>query len=34
MDKQEDGGTAIYDGEWITNDENMALLYHVERDSI
>ncbi|MAB54346.1 MAG: hypothetical protein CMN93_00235 [Synechococcus sp. CPC35] len=30
MDKQEDGGTAIYDGEWITNDENMALLYPVE----
>ena len=30
LDKQEDGGTAIYDGEWITNDENMALLYPVE----
>ena len=31
MDKEEDGGTAIYDGEWITNDENMTLLYPVEQ---
>ena len=30
LDKQEDGGTAIYDGEWITNDENISLLYPVE----
>ena len=30
MDKVEDGGTAVYDGEWITNDENMSLLYPVE----
>ena len=30
MDKEEDGGTAVYDGEWITNDENMSLLYPVE----
>ena len=30
LDKLEDGGTAIYDGEWITNDENMGLLYPVE----
>ena len=29
MDKEEDGGTAVYDGEWITNDENMGLLYPV-----
>ena len=31
MDKEEDGGTAIYDGEWITYDENMTLLYPVEQ---
>ena len=30
MDKEEDGGTAVYDGEWITNDENMSLLYPVQ----
>lgn len=30
LDKQEDGGTAVYDGEWITNDENMNVLYPVE----
>ena len=30
LDKEDDGGTAVYDGEWITNDENMSLLYPVE----
>tara|TARA_B100001121_G_C18648161_1_gene602713 strand:- start:1018 stop:1344 length:327 start_codon:yes stop_codon:yes gene_type:complete len=30
LDKEEDGGTAVYDGEWITNDEDMSLLYPVE----
>jgi hypothetical protein len=30
MDKVEDGGTAVYGGEWITNDENINLLYPVE----
>ena len=30
LDKEEDGGTAVYDGEWITNDENMNVLYPVE----
>lgn len=30
MDKEDDGGTAIYGGEWITNDENIDLLYPVE----
>jgi hypothetical protein len=30
MDKQDDGGTAVYDGESITNDEDMELLYPVE----
>ena len=30
QDIEEDGGTAVYDGEWITNDENMSLLYPVE----
>tara|TARA_X000000950_G_scaffold284209_1_gene386802 strand:+ start:1086 stop:1772 length:687 start_codon:yes stop_codon:yes gene_type:complete len=29
MDKEEDGGTAIYRGEWITNDEQMNLMYPV-----
>jgi len=29
LDKEEDGGTAIYDGEWITNDEQMNVLYPV-----
>lgn len=29
LDKEEDGGTAIYDGEWITNDEDMNVLYPV-----
>ena len=30
LDKEEDGGTAVYDGEWITNDENMNVLFPVE----
>ena len=30
MDKVEDGGTAVYGGEWVTNDENINLLYPVE----
>ena len=30
MDKQENGGTAIYEGEWITNEEQINLLYPVE----
>ncbi len=30
LDIEESGGTAVYDGEWITNDENMSLLYPVE----
>lgn len=30
MDKVEDGGTAVYGGEWVTNDENVNLLYPVE----
>ena len=30
LDKEEDGGTAIYGGEWIHNDEQHNLLYPVE----
>jgi hypothetical protein len=30
LDKEESGGTAIYGGEWITNDEAHNLLYPVE----
>lgn len=30
MDKQEVGGTAIYEGTWITNEEQINLLYPVE----
>ena len=30
LDIEESGGTAIYHGEWITNDENMNLMYPVE----
>ena len=30
LDIEESGGTAVYDGEWITKDENMSLLYPVE----
>ena len=30
LDIEDSGGTAIYHGEWITNDENMNLMYPVE----
>lgn len=30
LDKEESGGTAVYNGEWITNDERHNLLYPVE----
>lgn len=30
LDKVEDGGTAVYDGAWITNQESKNLLYPVE----
>jgi hypothetical protein len=30
LDKEENGGTAVYEGEWITNDERFNLLYSVE----
>ena len=30
LDKEESGGTAVYGGEWITNDESHNLLYPVE----
>jgi hypothetical protein len=30
LDKEESGGTAVYGGEWITNDEAHSLLYPVE----
>ena len=30
MDKQEEGGTAVYEGTWITNEEEVNLLYPVE----
>ena len=30
LDKEENGGTAVYDGEWITNDERIHMLYPVE----
>jgi len=29
MDKHESGGTAIYDGTWLTNEENLNVLYPV-----
>jgi hypothetical protein len=29
LDKIENGGTAVYDGEWITNDERFNLMYDV-----
>jgi hypothetical protein len=32
LDKEEDGGTAIYEGTWITNNEQESLLYPVEDD--
>lgn len=30
LDKEEDGGTAVYDGQWINNNESQNLLYPVE----
>lgn len=30
LDKEESGGTAVYHGEWIQNNEQKALLYPVE----
>lgn len=30
LDKEEDGGTAVYGGEWITNHEEQSLLFPVE----
>ena len=30
MDKQESGGTAVYNGTWLTNDEHINVLYPVE----
>lgn len=30
LDKNDDGGTAVYNGEWITNDERFNLMYPVE----
>jgi len=30
LDKEEDGGTAVYGGSWIHNDEQNNLLYPVE----
>ena len=30
LDKEENGGTAVYKGEWITNNEHQSLLYPVE----
>ncbi len=30
MDKEDNGGTAVYEGEWITNDEQYNLLYPVQ----
>ena len=32
MDEVEDGGTAVYGGEWVTNDENINLLYLRRRE--
>jgi len=32
LDKEEDGGTAVYEGTWITNNEQESLLYPVEED--
>lgn len=29
MDKEEDGGTAIYEGTWLSNDEHLNVLYPV-----
>ena len=30
MDKQESGGTAVYNGTWLSNDEHLNVLYPVE----
>mgnify|MGYP001300608746 FL=1 len=30
MDKQESGGTAVYNGTWLSNDEQLNVLYPVE----
>ena len=30
MDKEESGGTAVYDGTWLSNDEHMNVLFPVE----
>jgi|TARA_B110000908_G_C10116969_1_gene385799 hypothetical protein len=30
LDKEGDGGTAVYAGDWITNNEQMNLMYPVE----
>ena len=32
LDIEEDGGTAVYEGTWITNNEQESLLYPVEQD--
>ena len=32
LDIEEDGGTAVYEGTWITNNEQESLLYPVEED--
>ena len=29
MDKEEDGGTAIYEGTWLSNDEHLNVLFPV-----
>ena len=34
LDKEEDGGTAVYEGTWITNNEQESLLYPVEDDFV
>ena len=30
MDKVANGGTAVYEGTWVTNEEEKNLLYPVE----
>jgi len=32
LDIEEDGGTAVYEGTWITNNEQESLLYPVEEE--
>jgi len=34
LDKEENGGTAVYEGTWITNNEQESLLYPVEEDFV